>query len=59
MARQLKPSSVFAMWSQNLPKDSFEQLLKTVFASVDSHAVFFFNPFQNVELTNSVYVCIK
>lgn len=59
MAEQLKPNGVFAMWSQNLPEDSFEQLLKTVFASVDSHVVSFFNPFQNVESTNSVYVCIK
>ena len=59
MAEQLKPNGVFAMWSQNLPEDSFEQLLKTVFVSVDSHVVSFFNPFQNVESTNSVYVCIK
>lgn len=59
MAEQLKPNSVFAMWSQNLPEDSFEQLLKTVFVSVDSHVVSFLNPFQNVESTSSVYVCIK
>jgi spermidine synthase len=59
MAEQLKPNGVFAMWSQNLPEDSFEQLLKTVFASVDSHVVSFFNLFQNVESTNSVYVGIK
>jgi spermidine synthase len=59
MAEQLKPNGVFAMWSQNLPEDSFETLLKTVFANVDSHVVSFFNPFQSVESTNSVYVCIK
>jgi len=59
MAEQLKPNGVFAMWSQNLPEASFEALLKTVFNSVDSHVVSFFNPFQNVEATNSVYVCNK
>lgn len=59
MAEQLKPSGVFAMWSQNLPEESFEALLKTVFTTVDSHVVAFFNPFQNCESTNSVYVCVK
>ncbi len=59
MAEQLKPDGVFAMWSQNLPEKHFEELLKTVFDSVDSHVISFFNPFQNSETTNSVYVCIK
>ncbi|CAH0991013.1 hypothetical protein SIN8267_01114 [Sinobacterium norvegicum] len=59
MAEQLKANGVFAMWSQNLPEQSFEALLKTVFASVESHVVSFYNPFQNREATNSVYVCIK
>jgi spermidine synthase len=59
MAQQLKPTGVFAMWSQNLPDDNFEALLSTVFASVESHVVSFYNPFQNREATNSVYVCIK
>jgi spermidine synthase len=59
MAEQLKPNGVFAMWSQNLPEASFEALLKTVFERVESHVVPFFNPFQNIESTNSVYVCNK
>ena len=59
MAEQLKPMGVFAMWSQNLPEATFETLLKTVFGSVESHVVSFFNPFQNCESTNSVYVCVK
>jgi len=59
MAAQLKPKGVFAMWSQNLPEESFEALLKTVFESVNSHVVSFFNPFQSGESTNSVYVCVK
>ena len=59
MAKQLKPKGVFAMWSQNLPEEHFEALLKTVFERVDSHVVSFFNPFQSSEATNSVYVCVK
>ncbi len=59
MARQLKSGGVFAMWSQNLPEESFEDLLKSVFDQVESHIVSFYNPFQNNQSTNSVYVCIK
>lgn len=57
MAKQLKPKGVFAMWSQNLPEEKFEHLLGTVFDDVTSHIVRFYNPFQNCESTNSVYVC--
>jgi hypothetical protein len=59
MAEQLKPSGVFAMWSQNPPEADFEALLATVFNRVDSHLVSFYNPFQGKDSTNSVYVCIK
>ncbi|MFL0809558.1 MAG: spermidine synthase [Agarilytica sp.] len=59
MAEQLKPKGVFAMWSQNLPEESFEALLNTVFEHVESKVVSFYNPFQNGESTNSVYVCVK
>lgn len=59
MAEQLKPNGVFAMWSQNPPEDHFIALLNTVFESIDSHLVSFYNPFQGGESTNSVYVCVK
>ena len=59
MAEQLKSKGVFAMWSQNLPEAHFEDLLKTVFEDVESHVISFFNPFQNIVSTNSVYVCVK
>ncbi|WP_237057279.1 spermidine synthase [Microbulbifer sediminum] len=59
MAEQLKPGGVFAMWSQNLPEENFEALLRTVFETVDSHVVSFYNPFLSGESTNSVYVCVK
>jgi len=57
MAEQLKPNGVFAMWSQNLPEPPFEDLLKSVFAQVESHIVSFFNPFRSRDETNTVYVC--
>jgi len=59
MSKQLKPKGVFAMWSQNLPEANFIALLETVFETVDSHVVSFYNPFQSTESTNSVYVCVK
>ncbi|MCW8126721.1 spermidine synthase [Microbulbifer halophilus] len=59
MAEQLNPGGVFAMWSQNLPEERFEALLKTVFETVESHVVSFYNPFLSGESTNSVYVCVK
>ncbi len=59
MAEQLKHGGVFAMWSQNLPEENFENLLKSVFERVESHIVSFYNPFQNNQSTNSVYVCVK
>ena len=59
MAEQLKPNGVFAMWSQNLPEPDFEALLETVFETVESHIVPFYNPFLSGESTNSVYVCKK
>ena len=59
MAEQLKSKGVFSMWSQNLPEESFEDLLKTVFESVESHVVSFYNPLQDIESTNYVYVCVK
>lgn len=57
MAGQIRPGGVFAMWSQNLPDPDFEALLGSVFDTVESHVVAFYNPFQNGESTNSVYVC--
>ncbi|UTF58577.1 spermidine synthase [Gilvimarinus sp. DA14] len=57
MAQQLKANGVFAMWSQNPPEPAFEELLESAFAKVDSHLVSFYNPFQNNEATNTVYVC--
>ena len=58
MAEQLTDKGVFAMWSQNLPEAPFEALLAEVFSNVESHVVRFYNPLQNRESSNTVYVCV-
>ncbi|UTA47690.1 spermidine synthase [Simiduia sp. 21SJ11W-1] len=57
MAGQLAPGGVFAMWSQNAPDEKFSALLGEVFSEVSAHLVSFYNPFQQVDAINSVYVC--
>lgn len=59
MARQLKPRGVFAMWSNEGEDDGFMAVLNDVFADVACHVVSFFNPFQNRESFNTVYIARK
>ncbi|RMJ04148.1 Spermidine synthase [Marinobacter litoralis] len=59
MARQLKPRGVFAMWSNEGEDDEFMAVLNEVFEDVACHVVSFFNPFQNRESFNTVYVARK
>lgn len=59
MARQLKPRGVFAMWSNEGEDDEFMAVLQDVFVDVACHVVSFFNPFQNKESFNTVYVARK
>lgn len=59
MARQLKPRGVFAMWSNEGEDEAFMAVLREVFIDVDCHVVSFYNPFQNRESFNTVYVARK
>lgn len=59
MAKQLRAKGVFALWSNETPAADFTEKLKTVFASVETHIIRFYNPFQNNEATATVYVAIK
>ncbi|MBW0147039.1 spermidine synthase [Marinobacter arenosus] len=59
MARQLKPRGIFAMWSNEGEDDEFMTVLREVFTDVACHVVTFFNPFQNRESFNTVYVARK
>ena len=59
MARQLRPRGVFAMWSNEGEDEKFMAVLNEVFTDVACHVVSFFNPFQNRESFNTVYVARK
>lgn len=56
MARQLRPGGVFAMWSNEPPDEDFLAVLEGLFEEVEARVVSFFNPFQNTESSNTVYV---
>ena len=59
MAQQLKPRGIFAMWSNEGEDEEFMAVLRDVFTDVACHYVRFFNPFQNRESFNTVYVARK
>lgn len=59
MAGQLKPRGIFAMWSNEGEDAEFMAVLNDVFTEVACHYVHFFNPFQNRESFNTVYVARK
>jgi spermidine synthase len=52
----IKPHGIFALWSNDPPKDSFLKLMSTVFASAEGHRVDFDNPLQQAVATNGVYL---
>ena len=56
MARFLRPGGVFAMWSNDPPDDLFLDTLGELFIDVEAQVVSFYNPFQNRESTNTVYL---
>lgn len=56
MARQLRPGGAFAMWSNEPPDEDFLSVLETLFVEVEARVVSFYNPFQNGESANTVYV---
>lgn len=59
MAQQLKPRGIFAMWSNEGEDSVFMDVLREVFTEVVCHVVSFYNPFQNRESFNTVYVARK
>lgn len=59
MARHLHPGGVFALWSNDPPDDVFRQTLARAFDSVATHVVKFYNPLQDRDAANTVYVAQK
>ncbi|MFN3582170.1 MAG: spermidine synthase [Pseudomonas sp.] len=59
MAEQLRQGGVFALWSQDPPDSEFMQVMDAVFINSRAQVVPFFNPFQNAEATNTLYIGVK
>ncbi len=56
LARHLRPGGVFGLWSNDAPSDTFTETLRSVFPEVWSHPVVFRNPYDNSDITQTVYV---
>ncbi|MBX9470432.1 spermidine synthase [Microcella sp.] len=56
LSRHLAPGGVFALWSDEVPDESFLAVLREVFASVEGHTVEFANPLTEGVSRNGVYV---
>lgn len=59
MARHLRPGGVFAMWSNEPPDEEFKATLRELFTDVDARVVPFYNPFQNRESSNTIFLARK
>jgi spermidine synthase len=56
LARHLHSGGVFALWSNDPPDETFQQTLARVFDRVSAHVVKFYNPLQDCDSSNTVYV---
>ena len=52
----IKPSGVFALWSNEAPDEKFTSILSNVFANVTGHISEFDNPLQGNTAINGIYV---
>ena len=58
-SHHLRSDGVFALWSNDPPDHAFLKILSSAFATADAHVITFYNPLQDREATNSVYVARK
>lgn len=58
LTARLHPTGVFALWSNEPPDEDFQTSLSEVFRRSEAHVVSFFNPHQDRQSTNTVYVAI-
>ena len=54
--RRLNPGGVFALWSNDRPDAGFVRTLEAVFSDVEAREVTFFNPLQQADFTQTVYL---
>ncbi|SFE32509.1 hypothetical protein SAMN04487819_11127 [Actinopolyspora alba] len=58
LAEQLEPGGVFALWSDDPPREEFTAALSEVFDTVRAHVVTFDNPYTGGESSNTVYTAV-
>ncbi|TDX99293.1 polyamine aminopropyltransferase [Thiohalophilus thiocyanatoxydans] len=56
LARHLRPGGVFGLWSNELPDTNFTDRLAWVFGGARAEPVTFYNPYQDREFTQCVYL---
>ena len=52
----LKPDGVFALWSNDPPREDFVRKLSSVFATAEGHTIEFQNPLRQSYASNGIYV---
>ena len=56
MAAHLNPGGIFGLWSDDKPDTQFVEILESVFDKAWAEPVTFYNPLQNRNFTQSVYL---
>ena len=56
LSTHLKSGGVFGLWSNDLPDESFTARLASIFDSASAETVTFFNPLQNKDFVQTVYL---
>ena len=56
MKTKIHAGGVFGLWSDEAPDETFVNVLKTVFPDVETHMVYFDNPYTGEQSSNSVYI---
>lgn len=56
LRKHLRPSGVFALWSDNPPDDRFTAVLAATFGAAEARVVSFANPLRGGTSSNTVYV---
>lgn len=56
VAAHLHPGGIFGLWSDDAPDETFTRRLAGVFAEAQADAVTFYNPLQNRDFTQTVYL---
>ena len=56
LARHLRPGGVYSLWSNDPPEQRYVDVLAEVFVDVTAEVVSFWNPLQDRDSTNTVYL---